>query len=185
MKKFLKRISMVLLMGTIGMSFTSCDSDTLSILSSIIGGIFNQGETYTYQGGSKATAMFFVGDEERQNSTPETDFSSQTVQIVARQAQNGNVADLTLPDFTWQQVLVSGLKLYNLDLTTANNVSTLAINAENSSIDGTFIYGGKTYTACYAEIAKVQVTQTSILIDMVAQFDDENENCKHSINYTL
>ena len=86
------------------------------------------------------------------------------------------MADLTLPDFAWEQVKVNDLKLYNLDLTTANNVSTLAINAENSSIDGTFTYGGKTYTACYAEIAKTQVTQTSILIDMVAQFVDENEN---------
>ena len=176
MKKFFKRISMVLLMGTLGLSFTSCDSETMAIISSIIGGIFNQGETYTYQGGSKATAMVFVGDAERQNSTPETDFSSQTVQIVARQAQNGNVADLTLPDFTWQQVHVNGLKLYNLDLTTTNNVSTLAINAENSSIDGTFTYGGKEYTAFYAEITKAEVTQTAILIEMVAQFMDENEN---------
>ena len=176
MKKFFKRISLVLLMGTLGMSVTSCDSDVVTLISQLIGGIFNQGETYTYQGSSKATAMIYVGDPENQNSTKETDFTNQTVQIVARQGQNGNVADLTLPDFTWEQIKVSGLKLYNLDLTTANNISTLAINTENSSIDGTFTYGGKTYTACYAEIAKVQVTQTAIYIDMVAQFADENNN---------
>ena len=176
MKKFFKRISLVLLMGTLGMSVTSCDSDVVTLISQLIGGIFNQGETYTYQGNSKATAMIYVGDPENQNSTKETDFTNQTVQIVARQGQNGNVADLTLPDFTWEQVLVSGLKLYNLDLTTANNISTLAINTENSSIDGTFSYGGKTYTACYAEIAKVQVTQTAIYIEMKAQFADENNN---------
>ena len=176
MKKFFKRISLVLLMGTLGMSVTSCDSDVVTLISQLIGGIFNQGETYTYQGNSKATAMVFVGDQENQNSTSETDFSNQTVQIVARQGQNGNVADLTLPDFTWEQIQVSGLKLYNLDLTTANNISTLAINTENSTIDGTFTYGGKTYTACYAEIAKVQVTQTAILIEMKAQFADENNN---------
>ena len=176
MKKFFKRISLVLLMGTLGMSVTSCDSDVVTLLSQLIGGIFNQGETYTYQGNSKATAMIYVGDPENQNSTKETDFTNQTVQIVARQGQNGNVADLTLPDFTWEQIKVSGLKLYNLDLTTANNISTLAINTENSSIDGTFTYGGKTYTACYAEIAKVQVTQTAIYIEMVAQFADENNN---------
>ena len=175
MKKFFKRISLVLLMGTLGMSVTSCDSDVVTLISQLIGGIFNQGETYTYQGISKAEAMIFVG-EEKQNSTKETDFTNQTVQIVARQGQNGNVADLTLPDFTWEQIQVSGLKLYNLDLTTANNISTLAINTENSSIDGTFSYGGKTYTACYAEIAKVQVTQTAIYIEMKAQFVDENEN---------
>ena len=175
MKKFFKRISLVLLMGTLGMSVTSCDSDVVTLISQLIGGIFNQGETYTYQGISKAEAMIFVG-EEKQNSTKETDFTNQTVQIVARQGQNGNVADLTLPDFTWEQIKVSGLKLYNLDLTTANNISTLAINTENSSIDGTFSYGGKTYTACYAEIAKVQVTQTAIYIEMKAQFVDENEN---------
>ena len=175
MKKFFKRISLVLLMGTLGMSVTSCDSDVVTLISQLIGGIFNQGETYTYQGISKAEAMIFVG-EEKQNSTKETDFTNQTVQIVARQGQNGNVADLTLPDFTWEQIQVSGLKLYNLDLTTANNISTLAINTENSSIDGTFSYGGKTYTACYAEIAKVQVTQTAIYIEMKAQFADENEN---------
>lgn len=176
MKKFFKRISLVLLMGTLGMSVTSCDSDVVTLISQLIGGIFNQGETYTYQGNSKATAMIFVGDPENQNSTKETDFTNQTVQIVARQGQNGNVADLTLPDFTWEQIKVSGLKLYNLDLTTANNISTLAINTENSSIDGTFTYGGKTYTAFYAEIAKVQVTQTAIYIEMKAQFVDENEN---------
>ena len=176
MKKFFKRISLVLLMGTLGMSVTSCDSDVVTLISQLIGGIFNQGETYTYQGISKATAMIYVGDPENQNSTKETDFSNQTVQIVARQGQNGNVADLTLPDFTWEQIKVSGLKLYNLDLTTANNISTLAINTENSSIDGTFSYGGKTYTAFYAEIAKVQVTQTAIYIEMKAQFVDENEN---------
>ena len=176
MKKFFKRISLVLLMGTLGMSVTSCDSDVVTLLSQLIGGIFNQGETYTYQGNSKATAMIYVGDPENQNSTKETDFTNQTVQIVARQGQNGNVADLTLPDFTWEQIQVSGLKLYNLDLTTANNISTLAINTENSSIDGTFTYGGKTYTACYAEIAKVQVTQTAIYIEMKAQFADENNN---------
>ena len=175
MKKFFKRISLVLLMGTLGMSVTSCDSDVVTLISQLIGGIFNQGETYTYQGNSEATAMIFVG-EEKQNSTKETDFTNQTVQIVARQGQNGNVADLTLPDFTWEQIKVSGLKLYNLDLTTANNISTLAINTENSSIDGTFSYGGKTYTACYAEIAKVQVTQTAIYIEMKAQFADENNN---------
>ena len=176
MKKFFKRISLVLLMGTLGMSVTSCDSDVVTLISQLIGGIFNQGETYTYQGNSEATAMIYVGDPENQNSTKETDFTNQTVQIVARQGQNGNVADLTLPDFTWEQIKVSGLKLYNLDLTTANNISTLAINTENSSIDGTFTYGGKTYTACYAEIAKVQVTQTAIYIEMKAQFVDENEN---------
>ena len=176
MKKFFKRISLVLLMGTLGMSVTSCDSDVVTLISQLIGGIFNQGETYTYQGKSQATAMVYVGDPENQNSTKETDFTNQTVQIVARQGQNGNVADLTLPDFTWEQIKVSGLKLYNLDLTTANNISTLAINTENSSIDGTFTYGGKTYTACYAEIAKVQVTQTAIYIEMKAQFVDENEN---------
>ena len=176
MKKFFKRISLVLLMGTLGMSVTSCDSDVVTLISQLIGGIFNQGETYTYQGNSKAEAMIYVGDQEKQNSTKETDFSNQTVQIVARQGQNGNVADLTLPDFTWEQIQVSGLKLYNLDLTTANNISTLAINTENSSIDGTFSYGGKTYTAFYAEIAKVQVTQTAIYIEMKAQFADENEN---------
>ena len=176
MKKFFKRISLVLLMGTLGMSVTSCDSDVVTLISQLIGGIFNQGETYTYQGNSKAEAMIYVGDQEKQNSTKETDFSNQTVQIVARQGQNGNVADLTLPDFTWEQIQVSGLKLYNLDLTTANNISTLAINTENSSIDGTFSYGGKTYTAFYAEIAKVQVTQTAIYIEMKAQFVDENEN---------
>lgn len=176
MKKFFKRISLVLLMGTLGMSVTSCDSDVVTLISQLIGGIFNQGETYTYQGISKAEAMIYVGDPENQNSTKETDFTNQTVQIVARQGQNGNVADLTLPDFTWEQIQVSGLKLYNLDLTTANNISTLAINTENSSIDGTFTYGGKTYTACYAEIAKVQVTQTAIYIEMKAQFVDENEN---------
>lgn len=176
MKKFFKRISLVLLMGTLGMSVTSCDSDVVTLISQLIGGIFNQGETYTYQGNSKAEAMIYVGDQEKQNSTKETDFTNQTVQIVARQGQNGNVADLTLPDFTWEQIKVSGLKLYNLDLTTANNISTLAINTENSSIDGTFTYGGKTYTAFYAEIAKVQVTQTAILIEMKAQFADENNN---------
>ena len=176
MKKFFKRISLVLLMGTLGMSVTSCDSDVVTLISQLIGGIFNQGETYTYQGNSKAEAMIYVGDQEKQNSTKETDFTNQTVQIVARQGQSGNVADLTLPDFTWEQIKVSGLKLYNLDLTTANNISTLAINTENSSIDGTFSYGGKTYTACYAEIAKVQVTQMAIYIDMVAQFVDENNN---------
>ena len=176
MKKFFKRISLVLLMGTLGMSVTSCDSDVVTLISQLIGGIFNQGETYTYQGSSKATAMIYVGDPENQNSTKETDFTNQNVQIVARQGQNGNVADLTLPDFTWEQIQVSGLKLYNLDLTTANNISTLAINTENSSIDGTFTYGGKTYTAFYAEIAKVQVTQTAIYIEMKAQFVDENEN---------
>ncbi len=176
MKKFFKRISLVLLMGTLGMSVTSCDSDVVTLISQLIGGIFNQGETYTYQGISKATAMIYVGDQEKQNSTKETDFTNQTVQIVARQGQNGNVADLTLPDFTWEQIKVSGLKLYNLDLTTANNISTLAINTENSSIDGTFTYGGKTYTAFYAEIAKVQVTQTAIYIEMKAQFADENKN---------
>ena len=176
MKKFFKRISLVLLMGTLGMSVTSCDSDVVTLISQLIGGIFNQGETYTYQGNSKATAMIYVGDQEKQNSTKETDFTNQTVQIVARQGQNGNVADLTLPDFTWEQIQVSGLKLYNLDLTTANNISTLAINTENSSIDGTFSYGGKTYTAFYAEIAKVQVTQTAIYIEMKAQFADENNN---------
>ncbi len=176
MKKFFKRISLVLLMGTLGMSVTSCDSDVVTLISQLIGGIFNQGETYTYQGSSKATAMIYVGDQEKQNSTKETDFTNQTVQIVARQGQNGNVADLTLPDFTWEQIQVSGLKLYNLDLTTANNISTLAINTENSTIDGTFTYGGKTYTAFYAEIAKVQVTQTAIYIEMKAQFADENNN---------
>ena len=176
MKKFFKRISLVLLMGTLGMSVTSCDSDVVTLISQLIGGIFNQGETYTYQGSSKAEAMIYVGDPENQNSTKETDFTNQNVQIVARQGQNGNVADLTLPDFTWEQIKVSGLKLYNLDLTTANNISTLAINTENSSIDGTFSYGGKTYTAFYAEIAKVQVTQTAIYIEMKAQFVDENEN---------
>ena len=175
MKKFFKRISLVLLMGTLGMSVTSCDSDVVTLISQLIGGIFNQGETYTYQGNSEATAMVFVG-EEKEKSIPGPAFSNQTVQIVARQGQNGNVADLTLPDFTWEQVQVSGLKLYNLDLTTANNISTLAINTENSSIDGTFTYGGKTYTAFYAEIAKVQVTQTAIYIEMKAQFVDENEN---------
>ena len=176
MKKFFKRISLVLLMGTLGMSVTSCDSDVVTLISQLIGGIFNQGETYTYQGNSKAEAMIYVGDQEKQNSTKETDFTNQTVQIVARQGQNGNVADLTLPDFTREQIKVSGLKLYNLDLTTANNISTLAINTENSSIDGTFSYESKTYTACYAEIAKVQVTQTAIYIEMKAQFADENNN---------
>lgn len=175
MKKYLKRTSLMLLMGTLSMSMTSCDSDIVNMVTEIIGGIFNQGETYTYQGGSTATAMIYVGDQEQQNNTDETTFTNQSVQIVAKQGQNGNTADLTLPDFIWQQVKVSGLKLYNLDLTTKNDVSYLTIS-ENSTIDGSFTYDNKTYTACNAEIQNVEVTSNYMVIQMVAQFCDDEEN---------
>lgn len=41
MKKYLKRTSLMLLMGTLSMSMTSCDSDIVNMVTEIIGGIFN------------------------------------------------------------------------------------------------------------------------------------------------
>lgn len=175
MKKIFKRISLVLMLGAMGLTTTSCSEDIINTIVQIIGGMFNQGETYNYNGQSTAVAMVFVGNVEKQNNTDETQFNNTSVSLVAKQGQSGNTADITLPDFTWNSIQVKGLKLYGLNLTTTNNVSTLSIGQE-TTIDGTFTYGGKTYTACFAEIKGAEITQSQMALAVVAQFDDGNDN---------
>lgn len=167
--KYMKKIALALVIGCTSMGLTSCSEEggLIDTIINVIGGIFNQDETYTYNiEVSKAKIMTNITNAESIAWSDTTEFRGQTVQLVA----NTNGATLSLPDYNWQMAQIKGLTIYNLDITANGDFSDLSINAEKSSIDGTFTFNGETYTAFYAELSTAIVSQTDILLSGIFQF---------------
>lgn len=167
--KYMKKIALAMVLGCSCMGMTSCSEEgsLIDTIISVIGGLFNQGETYTYNiEVSKAKIMTNITNADSIAWSDTTDFRNQTVQLVA----NNNGATLTLPDYNWQMAQIRGLTLYNLDITANGDFSELSINDEKSGIDGTFTFNGETYSAFYAELNTAIVSQTDILVSGTIQF---------------
>lgn len=171
--KYMKKIALAMVLGISCMGMVSCSGDDenggiLDTIINLIGGLFNQGETYTYNiEVSQAKIWTNLTNKDSINWSDTTTFTGQTVQLVA----NNNQATLTLPDYKWQSAEIKGLTLYNLDITANGDFTTLSIG-ENTSIDGTFTItkSGKTYAAFYCDLTTATVSQTDILVSGTVQF---------------
>lgn len=167
--KYMKKIALALVIGCSCMALASCSEDGIGGLIDIIGGLFDKGETYTYDiQVSKAKIWTNLTNADKIAWSDTTSFRGQQVQLVA----NKQGATITLPDYDWNMVKVSGLKLYNMDITANGDFSELSINEDNTRIDGTFTIkeGNKTYAAYYCELTTAIVSQTDILIQGTIQF---------------
>lgn len=171
--KYMKKIALGMMIGCTSIGMVSCSGDDenggiLDSIINIIGGLFNQGETYTYNiEVSQAKIWTNLTNADSIAWSDTTTFTNQTAQLVA----NNNQATLTLPDYTWQSAEIKGLTLYNLDIT-ANGVFTTLSRGDNTSIDGTFTIKrtGKTYAAYFCDLTTATVSQTDILVSGTVQF---------------
>lgn len=176
MKKIFTSAAILLAFGFTAIGITSCNSDN-DIISTIINTIFGQnGETYTYNlTHSKAVAFAELNEQGETNLyTDTTSFSNQQVTLACSKNFSGQItAQLNFPEYNWESIQVKNLTLANLVITTTNDISTLSIG-DNTTIDGSFTYGGKTYTAFYCEFEQAQVTTNEVYIKGYAQFGTKN-----------
>ncbi len=196
MKKTFKHAILALAILCTGGMTTSCDSDTLmQLATAIIGNLFNTGETYTYTGqatsqsmtGSITTMTWTAINKTTANPTGAYAFSNVPVSL-----QCGTTATLSLPAYEEGNVKVNAVTIYGLSLKydENQNMTNLEIG-ENSTIDGSMEYGGKTYEAAnlYIEniktIDKATATSGNLEVDMTIYFKSADETeCTKAVNFT-
>lgn len=179
MKKTFKYVMVALAMLSAGTVITSCEGED-NFLTQIINLLFNTGETYTYQG--KATSLSLDGSTTEQgwvgNYINGNQPSSRSLQVSLKA---GNTAEVAIPAFTDGKVTVNAITIYNLAMTaSSDNSYTILDLGENSSIDGSIIYDGVTYSAANLHIYSAQVTSAAISLDMDIFFQGSNDGTDYS-----
>ncbi len=191
MKKSFKGVCLALAILCMGGVTTSCDSESLTqVLTTILGNLFNTGETYTFTGtgtsqaltGSINSGKWTYINSSTSNSTGTSNLSSATVSLTCN-----TTANLTLPAYTDGKVSVGSITLYNLTMSTnsAQTLTTLSIG-DNSSIDGSITVDGVTYTGYTVYLGKAEATSESINLEMTLYFQgaSDGEDCSKAINLT-
>ena len=181
MKKLFKSALLVLALLGAGTVTTSCDSETLQ---QIIGLLFNTGQTYTYQGTATSQALtgsYSSGEWHYINENKNTQLTSMTAQM-----QSSTTGTLTLAPYTDGAVTVNQITIYNLTMTAAADQSYTALSiGDNSTIDGTIVYNGTTYTAANLYIEKAQATSAGLVLSMTLYFQAANtDDYQMAINLT-
>lgn len=181
MKKLFKSALLVLALLGAGTVTTSCDSETLQ---QIIGLLFNTGQTYTYQGTATSQALtgsYSSGEWHYINENKNTQLTSMTAQL-----QSSTTGTLTLAPYTDGAVTVNQITIYNLTMTAAADQSYTALSiGDNSTIDGTIVYNGTTYTAANLYIEKAQATSAGLVLSMTLYFQAANtDDYQMAINLT-
>jgi len=181
MKKLFKSALLVLALLGAGTVTTSCDSETLQ---QIIGLLFNTGQTYTYRGTATSQALtgsYSSGEWHYINENKNTQLTSMTAQL-----QSSTTGTLTLAPYTDGAVTVNQITIYNLTMTAAADQSYTALSiGDNSTIDGTIVYNGTTYTAANLYIEKAQATSAGLVLSMTLYFQAANtDDYQMAINLT-
>ncbi len=185
MKKLFKSALLVLAMLGTGLVTTSCNSETLQqIIDTVIGNLFNTGQTYTYTGTATSQSLngkYSTSEWRYINENKNTQLTNMTVQL-----KSSTTGTLTLSPYTDGAVTVNQISIYNLTMTTAADQSYTSMSiGENSSIDGNIVYNGITYTAANLYIEKAQATSGSITLNMTLYFQGtEEDDYSKAINFT-
>lgn len=185
MKKVFKSALLVLTMLTTGLVTTSCDNETIQqIINTVIGNLFNTGQTYTYTGSATSqslTGSYNSGKWNYVNQSKNTQLTNMTVQLQSKQTGTLSLAPYTDGDVTVQQITI-----YNLTMTAAADQSYTALSiGDNSTIDGTIQYKGTTYTAANLYIEKAQATSGNISLSMTLYFQDPNKTDDYQMAINL
>lgn len=171
----MKKIALALVIGCSCMALASCSEDGIGGLIDIIGGLFDKGESYSYNlNTSKGKVYVGVDDNGKfENCTPDTTLfrGHQATMTVDR---NG-LATLTFPEYNWEQIKIKNLVMGGLTISTINDVSYLEMG-DNTTIAGDFVFDGKTYTANAADFT-IAVTQKEIAAEGIVTFI-ENDAAK-------
>lgn len=189
MRKTFKSVIIAISIVCMGGVVTSCGDDNdgglFGGIINIIQNLFNTGESYTYTG--VGTAYTMTGSSETAQwqlvNAETTSFNNaQTVLTIGN-----NTGTLTLPNLTDGKVTFKDVVIYNLALNNEDASKTRFDFGENTSIDGSIVIDGTTYSAAnlYIEQEKTYVTTTNIALEFSIYFDD-NEDGDYSkvVNFT-
>lgn len=161
MKKFFHKVAIVLVAMTASLSFTSCDSDTLTtILGTVIQYILDPGTSYDYKGTLKSGPLKATGDGFNWiNSNETSTFSNVTVRYTAG---TNSSATLEIPGFTDGKMAVG-------DIT----VKGLAITENSSAKKTTFGIGDNSTIVASVTVDGVKYDENSISSVYISSLDDK------------
>lgn len=185
MKKLFLALA-VLCLGTL----TSCNNPGLQqALAGMLANMMTPGSKQVYRG--KATSLSMTGSANKANwnainTRTATEYNPAQMHLTASNGMAGNTMGLVIPAYTDGKVTVNQITVSGLVLTTSNTGQTLS-TGDNSTIDGTIVINGTTYTSANLFIEKATVTQSSLSVTMTIYFAGASDGDDYSkaINYTF
>lgn len=176
-KHFLKALAIVML-GASSFTLTSCDEDTLGSLINVITNLIGQqGETYTYEtnGTVQWGALASTGGYKW-----ETTGRALTATIPV--TVNGQTANITIPGFSTDGVVMTDVSLYYLPMTNTGSYTTLDLG-DNSTIDGSITVGNTQLAASNVYMYDIRLTSEEMMIGTLdLYFGDNLDYCVHLTN---
>lgn len=180
------RVVAVCLMLTAGLTTTSCDEDTLQTL---LGGLFNPGETYNYVGTVKASVLGGKGAEGyTKYLVQDAAVENKSVTFKAQQASASVVGQVVLPALSGTngdtQFSILQATISDIVCTTTNGVTRLALPTTGFGGEGTITVNGTPYNMSNAYIdPSSSVTQSDIHL-VLSIYYGENEEYAVNFEYT-
>ncbi len=140
------------------------------------GNLFISGQTYNYTGSatSQSLAGSYINVQwNYANQNHDTKLTNMAVQLQCSR----RTGTLTLAPYIDGVVTVNQVTIYDLTMTAVsdNSYSFLDIGGY-SSIDGSIVYNGTTYTAVNLYITKAEATSRAINLEMTIYFQNANTN---------
>ncbi len=188
MKKFFKKAFVVLGIMTMGLTATSCEEvlanlDWATLLTQILGNVFNGGTTNSYQG--TYTLQHLVADGKGAYTLESEKLEFKGTTCTATKGRN-NAVNLLLPGTDGiGDATMTNVNVYNLEFVKdeKNGTVTNKIDlGDNSSIDGKLEIGGKTYDASNLYIDCTMTEDKLIIKEASIYFGD---NAEQAINITF
>lgn len=187
MKKFFKKAFVVLGIAGMGLTTTSCDSETLEallpILTEVIGNVFNNGTTNVYQGTYSLQHLTSNGKGAYTQESEKLTFNGTSLTVTEN--TRTSTVNIVLPgtdgigDATMSDITVSGLEFVK----DSNGGVTNQIDlGDNSTIDGTLTIGDKTYTASNLYIKSTLTAEKLVITEASIYFGDSYEQ---AVNVTF
>lgn len=169
MKKFFKKVMLFLGISTMTLTTTtSCgvedllNEDTLGLISGLLGNIFGQGQSVSYQG--NATCQYLYGHLNN-NGVFETEGQTKEVQLsCTMEAQKStNAVTVKIPSLTLRQddtsITLTNVTLYNLAIDENGNLSL----GDNTSVDGNILApDGNTYPFANVYIERAYINENNL-----------------------
>ena len=141
MKKFFKKAFIFIALGAMSLTTTSCDSDTVQeIVSMLITNLTNlNGQTYQYQCQGKAEVLTMNAAGEY-NTSGVSQFNG-----VFSVRYSGATANVTVPAMKIGNVDMSLVTISGLALTAQNNYTSISVPDTGVNGEGSITVDGKTY----------------------------------------
>lgn len=188
MKKFFKKAFLMLSIMGMGLTATSCEEvmgnlDWTTLLTEILGNVFNSGTTNVYQG--NYTLQHLVSNGKGAYELESEKLGFQGTGITVTQTRNSTI-NMVLPGTDGiGEATMTDVTVYNLEFVKDEKTGTMtnAIDlGDNSSIDGKVTVGGKEYAASNLYI-KATITDSKLTITEASIYF--GENLEHVINVTF